>query len=308
MIHWAALEPSVKDFFRYKALKLSASLAFFTFFSLPSLLVLAISAGGYLLGVNEAKGRIFGQMGEWLGKNASMQVQEVIKGMQISDQSGWTTWFAIAFLVITANGIIAEIRDSFRTLYDVSEKKEKSLQDIVQGQAITLFIVVVSGIALTLSLSINWWVIVFSEYIKTYLPTGALFLITLSNYACFALIFIGVATFIYRFLPEKFNQWRAAFHGAVLATGLLVIGKWLLSVYLKFNPILSAYTAASSLILVLIWVYYMAMVLYFGALYTKHVKKFVKSSKPRAVNPAAPRKGNTGGQSKNRMKNTPKQV
>ncbi|MFN0048307.1 MAG: YihY/virulence factor BrkB family protein, partial [Cytophagales bacterium] len=99
------------------------------------------------------------------------------------------------------------------------------------------------------------------------------------NYLSIAIIFVGVSTFVYKFLPEIKIYWKSAFHGAILATVLLILGKYGIGLYLNFNATLSAYTAASSLILILIWVYYSAVVLYFGALYTKAINS---NHRPRA--------------------------
>lgn len=270
-MNWEALQQSVSDFFKYKVLKLSASLAFFTFFSFPSMLVLLISASGYLFGKDAVKGRIFSQIKDWVGTKAATQIQDILKTVYVSENNNWTTWLAFALLVLTAQSVFEEIKDSLRTIYEVKVKPQKDWATIIFNRIVSFVLVAIAGFVLTFSLSINWALTTFSQKIKDFLPTGASLLISFSNYLSTSIIFVGIATFIYRFLPEVKVYWRPAFHGAICATVLLLIGKYGIGIYLNYNATLSAYTAASSLILVLIWVYYSSLVLYFGAIYTKAI-------------------------------------
>jgi len=272
-IDWEALHQAITDFFKYKILKLSASLAFFTFFSFPSMLVLAIQSCGYFFGRDAVRGRIFNQINDWVGDKAAIQIQNILKSVYVADNNHWTTWLAIGFLVLTSQSVFGEIKDSLRTIFEIKAKPQKDWTLIVFNRVVSLVLVVIAGAALTLSLSINFVLTAFSHSIKAYLPRGAGFLISLSNYLSISIIFIGIATFVYKFLPEVKIYWKSAFHGAILATILLILGKYGIGLYLNFNATLSAYTAASSLIMVLIWVYYSALVLYFGALYTKSINK-----------------------------------
>lgn len=282
-IDWDALHQALTDFFKYKVLKLSASLAFFTFFSFPSMMVLAISSLGYLFGKDAVRGRLFNQINDWVGDNAARQIQNILKSVYVADNNHWTTWLAIGFLVLTAQSVFEEIKDSLRTLFEVKAKPQKDWSLIIFNRIVSFVLVAITGIALTVSLSINFVLTAFSHGIKEYLPRGAGFVINLSNYLSITIVFIGIATFVYKFLPEVKIYWRPALHGAILATALLLLGKYGIGLYLNFNATLSAYTAASSLVLVLIWVYYSAVVLYFGALYTKSINSNYKvTARPKA--------------------------
>ncbi len=292
-INWDALHQAISDFFKYKILKLSASLAFFTFFSFPSMLVLAISSCGYFFGKDAVRGRIFNQINDWVGNKAAAQIQDILKAVYVSENNSWTTWLAIAFLVLTAQSVFEEMKDSLRTIFEIKVKPQKDWILIIFNRIISFVLVAITGIALTLSLAINFMLTAFSQSIKEYLPRGAVFLISLSNYLSISIIFIGMATFVYKFLPEVKIYWKSAFHGAVLATVLLILGKYGIGLYLNFNATLSAYTAASSLILILIWVYYSALVLYFGALYTKAINTGFRP-RPRVIKPKKTRR--TAGQ------------
>ncbi len=280
-INWDALHQAITDFFKYKILKLSASLAFFTFFSFPSMLVLAIQSCGYFFGRDAVRGRIFNQINDWVGDKAAIQIQDILKSVYVAEKNHWTTWLAIAFLVLTAQSVFEEIKDSLRTIFEIKAKPLKDWALIIFNRIVSFVLVAIAGVALTLSLAINFVLTAFSHSIKEYLPRGAGFLISLSNYLSISIIFIGIATFVYKFLPEVKIYWKSALHGAVLATILLILGKYGIGLYLNFNATLSAYTAASSLIMILIWVYYSAVVLYFGALYTKSINSGNKPKMPR---------------------------
>ncbi|MFN0049454.1 MAG: YihY/virulence factor BrkB family protein, partial [Cytophagales bacterium] len=221
-IDWDALHQALTDFFKYKVLKLSASLAFFTFFSFPSMLVLAISSCGYFFGKDAVRGRLFNQINDWVGDKAASQIQNILKSVYVADNNHWTTWLAIIFLVLSAQSVFEEIKDSLRTMFEIKAKPQKDWAVIIFNRIVSFVLVAITGVALTFSLSLNFLLTAFSVGIKEYLPRGAGFVISLSNYLSIAIIFVGVSTFVYKFLPEIKIYWKSAFHGAILATVLLI--------------------------------------------------------------------------------------
>lgn len=272
---------SIQEFFRLKIPKLSASLAFFTFFSFPSLMVLLIAVGGYVYGEKAVEGKLFWQIKSWVGSDAAMNIQKIISGIHLSGENNFSTWFAAFLLLLTSAGIFAEIKDSINSIWELKPQKITTWGKWIVNRAMSFILILITGIVLLFSLSVNYIFSAFGNSIDSFMPRGTKFIIEFSNYLTTFLLLLGVATFIFKFLPIPKIKWRDAFDGALVSSGLFVIGKFVLSLYMNLNPVLTAYTATSSLILLLIWVYYSSIILYYGAVVTRMFSGMKRTPTPR---------------------------
>lgn len=257
------------EFIDDKVMKYSAALAYYTIFSLPSLLIIIIGLCGTLYGKAAIEGKIFFQLDHLIGAQAALEVQHIIQNMVLNHDSFMATVIGIITLLIGATGIFGEIQDSINTIWGLKTKPEKGLIKMLLNRLISFSMIIILGFILVVSLLLNVLLQTFFHNLKKHFPPELidnLFLIDQCLvYGVIALLF----AFIFKVLPDAKLLWRDVWVGAVVTTILFIIGKFAISFYLSTNKQITAYGAAGSLIIILLWVYYSAIILYFGAEFTQ---------------------------------------
>ncbi len=274
---------SFLEFIDDKVLKLSAALAYYTIFALPSLLIVVIGLCGILYGKQAVEGEIFFQIKDFVGAEAAIEIQHVIQKMAINKDSFVATIFGITTLLIGATGIFGEIQDSINTIWGLKTKPEKGWIKLLLNRVISFSMILILGFILIVSLLLNVLLHAFFNQLKKYfsedLINSLYFLDQLIMFVIIAVLF----AFIFKVLPDAKILWRDIWIGAFVTTVLFVIGKIVIGYYLSNMKQISAYGAAGSLILILLWVYYSAIILYFGAEFTqvfaKHHGRVIEPNK-----------------------------
>ncbi len=263
------LKESFKGFIDDNALKLSAALSYYTIFSLPPLLVIIISLSGIFLGADAVRGEIFGQINELVGNSAALQIQDTIKNVKLSQSTSLVTVISTIILLIGASGVFAEIQDSLNFIWGIKAKPKRSLIKFIYNRLISFSMIGSVGFLLLVSLIVNSLVEILNKRLAVNFPQDAIVLFYVINILIVFIVITLLFTIIFKTLPDGEIALRDSVTGASFTAVLFMIGKFAIGFYLGRYNIASIYGAAGSIVLVLAWIYYSAIILYFGAEFTK---------------------------------------
>jgi len=260
---------SFKGFIDDNAMKLSAALSYYTIFSLPPLLIIIISLIGIFFGDEAVKGQIFGQISGLVGSDAAAQIQEIIKNIKLSNSNTYAAIFGVIILLIGASGVFAEIQDSINYIWGIEAKPKRGMIKYLYNRLMSFSMIGSVGFLMLVSLIANSLVDILSERLALIFPEDIVFLFYVINlFLVFGIITL-LFTIIFKTLPDGKIAFRDCIVGASFTAFLFMIGKFAIGFYLGRYNVASIYGAAGSIIIILVWVYYSAIILYFGAEFTK---------------------------------------
>lgn len=263
------LKDTFTAFMDDKGLKLSASLAYYTVFSLAPLLLLIISFAGVFFGKDAIEGSIFTELNGLIGAEAAAQIQEVIKNMELSGNTNLSLIIGAVSLIIGATTVFGEIQDSVNRIWNVRAKPKKGWVKLIKDRLLSGSLIIGLGFLLMVFLIVNGMIEAFDFTLRKWLPDFSVVVLTIISLIVNFLVLAVLFAVIYKVLPDAKIKWRDVRAGALFTAGLFMIGRYLIGLYITKAQIGSPYGAAGSFIIILIWVYYSAAILYFSAEFTK---------------------------------------
>jgi membrane protein len=263
------LKETFKGFIGDNALQLSAALSYYTIFSLPPLLIIIISLSGIFFGADAVKGEIFGQINGLVGNGAALQIQDMIKNVKLSNSNAFVTTLGIVLLIVGASGVFAEIQDSINIIWGIKTKPKRGLIKFLYNRLMSFSMIASVGFLLLVGLIINTLTTLLNERLAIIFPHDSILLFYVINTVIVFIIITLLFGIIFKTLPDGKIALRDCIFGASFTAFLFMIGKFAIGFYLGKYNIGSVYGAAGSIILILGWVYYSAIILYFGAEFTK---------------------------------------
>jgi membrane protein len=267
---WSILKQSFADFIGNKVFKLSAALAFYTIFSLPAMLIIVISVSNIFYGREAIEGTLYHQIAEFVGTEAAIQIQQTIRGAALSKSSYFATIVGIVTLLFGATSVFSEIQDSINHIWKLKTKprKGKGFLKMLINRLLSFSLVVSLGFLLLVSLLINGLMDMLITRLTSMFPELTVIVV----YAVNVIITFGITALlfamIFKVLPDARIKWKHVRAGAFTTAILFMLGKFLIGYYLGHSKLSSTYGTAGSVIVMLLWVYYSAMILYFGAVFT----------------------------------------
>ncbi len=269
---WNITKETFVEFIDNKVLKLSAALAYYTIFSIPALLIIIIWVSDIFYGRQAVEGGVYGQIAGFVGKDAALQIQETIRNATLSSGSNLAAIIGVATLVIGATGVFTEIQDSINQIWHLKAKplKGKGWLRLIINRLLSFSMIITLGFLLLVSLIINGLMDVFLSRLSQSFPELQVYVVYIFNIIFTFLITAFLFGIIFKILPDARIKWKDVRAGAITTAILFMGGRFLISYYLGHNSrMTSAYGAAGSLIVILLWVYYSSIILYFGAVFTR---------------------------------------
>jgi membrane protein len=264
------LKQTFSEWLEDKAPQLGAALAYYTVFSLAPLILVLLAIVG-LIFRNDPGGawnKITEQMSYFLDKSAVEVVQNIAQKAAQPNKSLLATIIGILLALFGASGVFGQLQDALNTIWGVKAKPGGGIWGFLRSRFLSFAMVGGVCFLLLVSLTLESVLKGFSHYIQGVLPGGII--IAMAVYWIFDLtVVILLFAIIFKFLPDAKIQWRDVWIGAVITAIFFAIGKWALGLYLGSGSAASAYGAASSLITLLLWVYYSSQILLFGAEFTQ---------------------------------------
>jgi len=268
----ALLADAVNEWNVHNAPRLGAALAFYALLSLTPLLIVLVALSGSIFTQRVAEVEIVEQVRSMTGSNAaSALVRAVLEGSRNANHGFMAGVVALGTLLFGSSAVLVELRDALNTLWDVPPTGLTGMRKILSILRARLFsFAVVGSIALllitlmTVNASFHAYSLLFGRALG---KPGLLLSGSMSVFSFIGFVILFAA--IFRIMPDAHIQWRNAIPGATVTAILFVIGKALLAVYLRRAAFVSTYGAASSVAVLLIWVYYSSQIFFFGAAFTK---------------------------------------
>jgi len=279
--YWTVIKNAGLGFGSDNAAKLSGSLAYSTIFSLPPMLLLLTILGGYFYGADAFSGKVFDELKDILGSNTALQVQEVIKGLNMQEDSFFAAVIGGVALVVGATGVFTEIQSSLNSIWGVRAKAKKGIVKLVLNRLLSFSMILGLGFVLIVSLIVNTLLVALSQQIIKFIPDLPINMISLVSFVVIFFVLSFLFSIIFKMLPDVKIKWRQVWPGAFVTTILFLIGKFLINLYISSNNTISLYGAASTVIILLVWIYFSSLILYFGAEFTKaYIEYYGKTIQP----------------------------
>jgi membrane protein len=266
---WEVLKKSFKGFSNDRITKMSSSLSYYTLFSMAPLLIIIISLSGLFLGQDAAQGKIYDQLSNFIGSNAASQLQTMIQNASLSGKSKFAAIIGIVTLIVGATTVFAQIQDTINYIWGIKPKPKKGWLNFLKNRFLSFSVIIGLAFLLLVSLTLSTIVDTFSASLKNYFPQITVVLLYVINTVITLLLTALIFGTIFKVLPDAKIRWRDVITGALTTAVLFMVAKFGISFYISKSNVGSTYGAAGSLVILLLWVYFSAMILYFGAEFTK---------------------------------------
>lgn len=262
------LKETYQEFNEDKVPRLGAALAYYMLFSLAPLLVLVIAIAGMAFGEEAARGQIVGAIGGLVGQQGAEAIQAMIQGASHPASGILATIIGLVTLLLGASGVFGELQDALNTIWEVTEKPGQGIVHLIRERFFSFSLVVGTGFLLLVSMVITAALQAFGKILAGFIPGGDLFLQILNFVISFAVTTLLFAL-LYKVVPDAEIAWRDVWIGALVTAVLFSIGRIAIGLYLGRSATASTYGAAGSLVIVVLWIYYSAQILFFGAEFTQ---------------------------------------
>lgn len=266
--YFGLLKQTFKEFGDDKVPRLGAALSYYTIFSMAPLLLIVIAVAGLVFGHKAAQGQVFDQLKTVMGPSTAATVQEMVQNAGKPKSGTIATIIGVVTLILGASGVFGQLKDALNTIWDVKPKKTEGLLGLIKDRFLSAAMVFGIGFLLLVSLIVDALLAALGKYGAQHLPGGEAIWHVLSLVVSFVVV-TALFAMIFRFLPDLTIEWRDVWLGSAFTSFLFVLGKFALGLYLAKSAVGSSFGAAGSLVVLLIWIYYSAQIVLFGAEFTQ---------------------------------------
>ena len=287
----AILRETFSQWIAERAQRMAASLAFYTTFSLAPLMIIVVAIAGLVFGQEAAQGRLVGQIEHLIGTEGARTVESLIESARKPATGIMAGLVGIATMLFGASGVFGELQDSLNTIWNVQPKPKGGMMEVLKSRFVSFAMVIGVGFLLLVSLVISAMLSAVTDFTGNLVPL----LLPVIQIIDFVLSFVTATVLfalLFRLVPDAKIRWSDVWPGAAVTSLLFVAGKQAISLYLGHSSFSSTYGAVGSLVVVLLWVYYSAQILFFGAELTEVCARSRRRVVPRenAVEAMSPEK------------------
>ena len=265
--YFGLFKETAHEFGQDKVPRLGAALAYYTIFSIGPLLLIAVAMAGIFYGQEAAQGRISGELSKVLGAQMAEAAEKMIEAAAKPKSGKFATVVGILTLMLGASGVFGQLKDALNTIWNVEKKKAAGITGFFKERFLSMAMVLGIGFLLLVTLVIDAAISAVGDRLAQYVGGEAVMQI-IQIVISFAVVTVLFAA-IFRILPDLKIAWHDVWFGAIFTSLLFVAGKFGLGLYLGKAAVGSAYGAAGSLVILLVWVYWSAQILFFGAEFTQ---------------------------------------
>jgi membrane protein len=285
---WRLCKETVSEWTNDNAFRLSAALAYYTLFSMAPLVVVAVGIAGLVFGEEAVRGQIFDQLRGLVGDQSAAAVQTAVAAAAVKSSGRLASVVGILTLLLGSSAVFVELQDALNTIWDAKPPPGAGVWALARKRLLSLAMVVVIGFLLLVSLALSAVLNLVGAYLGGILPVPALVL-EAANFVVSFLVTALLFGSIFKVLPDVPINWSDVTIGALATAAMFTLGKSLIGVYLGRTVVASAYGAAGSLIILLLWIYYSALILFLGAEFTQvYARAHGSHAAAAAISAAAP--------------------
>ncbi len=277
---WEITRDTVNEFIADNAMQLAAALSYYAIFSLAPLLVIAVGVAGIIFGEAAAQKEILAQISDLAGPQAAEALTSVFQASGGKEGGIMATIIGSALLLFGATSVFGQLQSSLNAIWNVEPKPGQGVMGFIRTRFLSLGMVFAIGFLLLTSLVLSAALSALDGYLNTQFP-GAEIIWQVVNFVVSLGVIALLFAVIFRYLPDAEISWRDVFIGALATSVLFNVGKFGIGLYLGNSSAGSAYGAAGSLVVVLLWVYYSSLILFFGAEFTQvYARRFGSRIQP----------------------------
>ena len=285
---WRLSKETVTEWLNDRAFRLSAALAYYTLFSMAPLVVVAVAIAGLVFGEDAVRGQIFDQLRGLVGDQSASAVQTAVAAASVKSSGITASVIGVVTLLVGSSAVFAELQDALNTIWDAKPPPDASWWFLVRKRLLSLAMVVVMGFLLLVSLALSAILYLLGAYLGGILPVPA-FALEGANFVMSFLVTALLFGAIFKVLPDVPIDWSDVTIGALATAAMFTLGKSAIGAYLGRTVVASAYGAAGSLVVLLLWIYYSSLILFLGAEFTQvYARSRGSHAAAAAVSAAAP--------------------
>ncbi len=264
---WAGVKETFAEFYEDDPFQMAGALSFYTLLSLSPLLLVVVGVAGLVFGQDAVQGRLLTEMQALVGDAGAEAVRTVVLNSRLTERGLASTIVGLVTLVVGATTVFVQLQSALNKIWDVkasSERVKGAVMAFVRQRLLSLAMVLAIGFLLMVSLVLNAAFSAVDAYLAHTLPARATLWRLVNSGASFALVTLLIGM-MFKFLPDRRVPWRDVWFGALVTGVLLTLGKFLIGLYLGHASFASAFGAAASVVILMVWVYYASLILFFGA-------------------------------------------
>jgi membrane protein len=262
------LSATVAQFNENNSLRLAAALSYNAVLSLPPLLLIVITTAGILFDQEAVQGQVFAQLNGLVSAGAAKTIQDSINSFNQQRQGGISAALGIGTLIFTATTFFVTLQECLNSIWNLRVKTSNNVgavQQFIRDRVLSFGLILSIALLLLISFVVSATLSFFTDYLQRIMPDVTVLLIRLIDFVLSFSITTVLFALIYRFLPDAIIRWRDVWVGAACTAALFVLGKYLLTFYISSADPGSAFGAAGSIIVLLVWIYYSSLIIFFGA-------------------------------------------
>ncbi len=258
------LKDTFKDFGEDKVPRLAAALAYYTIFSIGPLLLIAIAIAGQVFDEKEVRNQILSTIGNLVGEGGKETIGSALENADKGGADIIAGTIGIATLLLGASGVFGQLKDALNTIWEVKPKEGQGVLGIVRERFLSFTMVLGTGFLLLVSLVVSAGIAALGTFLKSVLPGG-----DIVSQIVNLIITIGIITLmfavLFKFLPDVQVAWKDVMVGSFITSVLFTVGQFALGIYLGSGSVGTAFGGAGSIVIVLVWIYYSALIFFIGA-------------------------------------------
>lgn len=262
------LKQTVNEWLDDRGFTRSASLSYYTVFSIAPLLLIAVAVAALVVGKEAVTGELHEQLDSMVGDEGASAIQEMMKSASKPGRGVLASILGVTMLLVGATGAFVELQDTLNDMWGVDKDKASGVFGFIRARILSLAMVLVIAFLLLVSLLVSTALSAFGKYASTAFPGWQLAL-QVANIVVSFVVITALFAAIYKVLPNTKVAWRNVWLGAALTSVLFAFGKLLIGLYLGKSSASSSYGAAGSFAVLLIWINFSSMILFFGAEFTQ---------------------------------------
>lgn len=268
-IRWLVIlvKATVMRWWDDNALRLSAALSYYTLFSLAPLLTIAVAIAGLVVDEKTVRDEVLGQSQGLIGKPGADAIAGMLESAGQPVQGTIATVVGLVTLVIVSMGMFSELQDALNLIWRTKPKKSDALWGALKSRFLSFILVIGTGVLLLVSLLVNAFLAALGKFVLQAVP-GPPVMLTFVDVAVSLPVITLLFALMFKVLPDGYIAWRDVWIGAVASGTLFIIGEWAIGLYIGSTSMASMYGAAASLMVILVWVYYSALIFFLGAEFT----------------------------------------
>lgn len=247
----------------------SAIISYYAIFSIPGLLIIIIWAAGFFFGEELVRGEVSNQIAEIMGGEAAASVEDIVQESAVEDSAWFMKIVGVVALLIGATTLFFQLQKSLNYLWDVEANPDNNITKLLMDRASSLGLILVIAFLLLISLILSSLISGVSHFITRNFGEEMYLLIEVVNFLLSMGIVALLFAVMFKVLPDVEIKWKSVWTGAIVTSLLFSIGKTLLGLYFGIADPGSSFGAASTIILIMLWVNYTCLILFFGAEFTK---------------------------------------